>query len=73
MSDVTLRRRDFLRISAIGAAAAVLAACAPKATPTVAPKEEAKPAATTAPAQPTAAPKKVAKVRIFVGFGTGTA
>ncbi len=73
MNDVTLRRRDFLRISAIGAAAAVLAACAPKATPTVAPKEEAKPAATTAPAQPTAAPKQVAKVRIFVGFGTGTA
>ena len=73
MSDVTLRRRDFLRISAIGAAAAVLAACAPKATPTVAPKGEAKPAATTAPAQPTAAPKQVAKVRIFVGFGTGTA
>jgi len=56
-------RREFLRLSALGAAsAAILAACAPAAppTPTAAPKpaEAPKPAATTAPAATaTAAPK----------------
>ncbi len=73
MNDLMLRRRNFLRLSAVGVAAAALAACAPKATPTPAPQQEAKPAATPEPVQPTPAPKQVANVRIFVGFGTGTA
>lgn len=58
-------RRDFIRLSAMGAAsAAILAACAPAATPTAAPAakptEAPKPAATTAAAKPTEAPKPAA-------------
>lgn len=57
-------RREFLRLTSLGAASAVLlAACGPAATPTPAaapakPTEAPKPAATTAPAaKPTEAPK----------------
>ncbi len=69
MFDLKMRRRDFLRLSAVGAGAALLAACQPKATPTPAAKQPAQPAAATA------APKaaEAVKVRIFQGFGTGSA
>jgi multiple sugar transport system substrate-binding protein len=65
-----MRRRDFLRLSALGAAGALVASCAPKATP-----PPAAAPTTAAPTAPTAvpAPATVARVRIFVGFGTGTA
>lgn len=69
MYSLAVRRRDFLRLSAVGAAAAWLAACAPKATPAPAQPQPQVPAAATA--APAAAP--AAKIRIFVGFGTGTA
>ncbi len=57
-------RREFIRLAGITAASAVVAACTPKAAPTVAP------AATEAPAAPATAVPAVAKakkVRIAVG------
>jgi len=66
-----LSRRHFIELCAAGAGAALLAACAPKATP--APKEA--PAGEAAPAEKKAEAPKAAegqKVLIFVGFGTGT-
>lgn len=62
-------RREFLRFCAVGAGAALLAACAPKA-PAAAPAAPAE-----APKQPAAAepaPADAKKVIVFVGFGTGT-
>ncbi len=60
----TLTRREFLRLSAIAGAGAVLAACAPSAAPTSAP-----PAATSAPAAPTAVPPTAAPVKIVLCTG----
>jgi peptide/nickel transport system substrate-binding protein len=57
-----LNRRDFLRLSAVTAAGAALAACAPAATPTSAPAVDAPKAAdpTKAPEAPAAAPTNTA-------------
>lgn len=66
----TWSRRDFLRFCAISTGAALLGACAPKATPAPAGGAPAE----AAPAEGAAAPAagEAKKVIIFVGFGTGT-
>jgi multiple sugar transport system substrate-binding protein len=86
MSSKKLNRRDFLKMSAAGAAAAALASCAPAATPTAAPKPTtapttAAPVATTAPvatkppatAVPaTAVPTKAPVTLEYLAWGDGT-
>jgi len=49
MSARKLSRREFLRLSAVGAVGAVAASCAPAATPAPAPQPTSAPAATTPP------------------------
>jgi peptide/nickel transport system substrate-binding protein len=69
MSKKKIGRRQFLQLSAVGMAGAILGACAPKPTETAAPVTEAtappapEPTATTAPAaaEPTAAPAPVSR------------
>ncbi len=69
LGHTDLTRREFLRVCAIGAGAAMLASCAPKATPAAKEAAPAQAAPTKAPAQPAAA--ETHKIIIWQGFGTG--
>jgi hypothetical protein len=67
----TLSRRDFLKMTAIGTAGAILAACQPAAAPTApvtqapeAPKQEEPTQAPVSEATPTQAPPKAEAIKI---------